>query len=110
MDIKTLIKRVRELAAKNPDATYRFKGSMIYCYYGKGEAGNGVGCIFGQAWPELKIYDVGNPYTIGRILIVEDMDCHQREIDWCNEVQSCQDCGETWKEAIEAADKCCPLD
>lgn len=122
MKIKTLIKRVRDLAADHPDAVYNMDPRLGKCAYTIGEAGGGTGCIFGQALKDLVAPDMWEEwqrterrYSTSPGSITDLLDCHSDveigsdEYYWCQHVQDRQDNKMTWGEAIESADQSYPL-
>lgn len=103
MNIDILIKNIREAASQRGENIYSSPSSETSsCYYGKGTCTDGtVGCIFGQVWPELKAYEEESIFSI-----LDSMNIGTSiQKSWCSEVQSNQDKGLSWREAVERADQ-----
>lgn len=110
----SIVDEVRRLANESPDAVY--KNDM--CLYTKGSCGNGEGCLIGQAivaWcPEMKPYlksmdaksfAENRPFSVYNLKHygIEHL-LTREEIHWCRNIQSNQDRGITWKEAVRIED------
>lgn len=105
-----LINKVRELAEENPSAIY--EGDQDGCFYTIGEAGQGSGCIIGQALlkldPSLETNLIAmdvNP--VGAKTLLEDylhMNLTTADIDWLVRVQTHQDEAKPWEDSVSIAD------
>lgn len=120
-DLDALISTVRQLAKQFPDAIY----SEGKCLYTSGRAGNGQGCVLGQA------AKICNP-SLYKSMAISDKSCGQygtaiyeipsvknakidaerqyhphilNKINWLVEVQSLQDDETPWGECIKLADR-----
>lgn len=102
----SLVDTVRELANKYPEAVYCNNGGR--CEYAAGDVKNGPdtpGCVVGQGIaivaPEYspKIRDSASSVAG----LFGDLECSLK-IRWLSVVQSKQDCGYTWSQAVNAAD------
>jgi hypothetical protein len=102
-----LEKTVRELATDAPDNVYEKPDDFNTCCYSRGECTNGsVGCLIGQAMAKHG-YDVSLLDFDGSLLASEAcayFNIIGRTI-WLNEVQSSQDEGHEWLQAISYADR-----
>lgn len=113
--LDTIIKNVRELANEYPDAVYRTPEGWeddTKCSYIEGKAGNGEGCIIGQAsiGSLVKTLDSVSHTSIIKEVITNLQGRHLKDvtsekINWLQEVQTKQDIGETWFEAVQHADE-----
>lgn len=97
-----LVKAVRELAEETPDFVYEPPGNhCVNIYEGKGS------CIAGRAYVKAGIpvadipYSLAVPSAVGVMGVVASMP----EIDWLLTVQSAQDNGTPWGEAVAEADR-----
>lgn len=112
IDLQELVANVRKLAKEYPDAKYR-SPDRGGCYYTRGAVVDGPetpGCIVGQAMPSHvmdRLIEVDNegggniPYVLGDVL---DIDYDRGTFLWLDVVQSYQDLGKTWSEAVRGAD------
>lgn len=132
--IQALIVEVRALATKYPNAVYLAEVESGPCWYTKIKPDNtddtcGEGCIFGQAAKALpddnplkalilsadneenllmcRVNYCKSPSTIRRLLNKAIEFC--QEINWCNAVQTAQDCKMSWSASVTRADEICPL-
>lgn len=113
-----LYKAVQTLATNEPDHKYGHAGNApLSCSY-RGESKQtpnvGRGCIFGEAFKSLGVDD-GTLYVydsygpIGTVLTYIDVDnCYADDRMWANSVQSFQDSGHTWGEAVQFANDTFP--
>lgn len=93
LDLNLLKTMVRKIAKERPDVKYGMPESGT-CSYDEGVCSDGsVGCIFGQAAKLL-----GEPLYGSR----EITDYY--DDDWCLLVQTYQDKGRSWGEAVRQAD------
>src|SRR5690606_1231334 len=114
IDIKDVVKEVRRLAEEQPDHVYSAPEGEEICSYVTGK--DGKGCIVGQALsrlgvPESALRGIEGegayalpeliPYLAGR----ED----KRSRRWLTLIQSRQDGGRTWWQAVTEADQDWPL-
>lgn len=101
--INQLIAKVREIAAKRPDFVYEVPDGGDVCQYVH-EDGE-PGCIFGHAFTALgvepdqlaKLDGVG---VITGVLDKLEIEHTEEERAWCAMVQSLQDTGDPWGEAV----------
>lgn len=113
IDLQELVANVRKLAKEYPDAKYRSPDGGG-CYYTRGTVVDGPeapGCIVGQALPSHvmdRLIEVDNegsgniPYVLGDAL---DTDYDRGVFLWLDVVQSHQDLGKTWSEAVREGDR-----
>lgn len=109
---------VRSLAATSPDNKYIKRAPIndSTCSYLEGQCTNGSkGCIFGQAFALLgasetfleecdKIGSITFVAKEKQLAIFNGYELTDDDIRWYRRVQSCQDSGKSWKEAVESAD------
>lgn len=99
-----LVAKVREIAAEQPDFVYKDEG-CVYVRDGHGS------CIIGRAAMELGYIDASleeqglNWETVTRLANHVGIDCTRNEILWLQTVQSDQDAGVPWGDAVRIADK-----
>ena len=114
--IKELAKVVREMVEARPDNKYLSEG---VCYYSHGKCTDGsIGCLIAQCLPLVGIPldprwdNVEKQKGTGIRTILEEYyeDGDEDALYWIDYVQSNQDDGCTWKEAIEGADKVSSID
>lgn len=110
---KKLIDAVMGLAANHPDAVYEkqdrgasWSACGPQCFYTLGQAGGGVGCIFGQALqaikPEIDWKRFDDPPVSIRVLLSDiGCECTESEDQWMTRCQKKQDDGETWSAAVD---------
>ncbi len=119
--IATLVKRVRALADQYPDAVYQSKGASCSYLAGTVEGGPDTpGCIVGQAAhgyirkDYLAQADIQGDNVGGLIRYINAVNPHYldtpRQVSdsdqiWLQVVQSRQDSGDSWGDAIRWADK-----
>lgn len=118
--MNAFVEIVRRLATENPYNVYHCLEG-VGCKYSAGTCTNGaVGCIIGQAllasgvsFEELQTIDDRNHKTVkglnAREVVAELKLCNVDEAEWCQAVQSNQDCGLAWGRAVELADATDPL-
>lgn len=103
-----VIAKVRELVVANPDFIYESplgEGSCVNVYEGKGS------CLIGQALFDLGIIDASietdrvNGSGIYSVIRKFELDISEPEANWLATVQSCQDCGLAWADAISHAEQ-----
>jgi hypothetical protein len=109
MKLQLLLDEVRNIANERPDVTYQNED----CMYDTGKCSDGtVGCLIGQALTRLDIdpafLDRGSDTPdiasiIDREIYFED--CDDTNISWLANVQSYQDEGLSWREAIRLSDE-----
>ncbi len=100
--IELLIAEVRKLATESPDNVYHGNG---ICSYESGHCDNGsVGCVFGQAAHNIG-WNLRGEKTIDDRLLSCNIVMSEQQLKWCYLVQSAQDKGRTWAEAIRYADE-----
>ncbi len=117
-----IVHAVRRLAVLYPEATYRQPDEMGACMYTVGDVTNGPiqeGCIIGQALiaegvaedaSNMDTQEVGAPDMLRQLVNDSHLAQDIAGIDqstvrqWFGWVQSTQDQGMTWAEAIRAAD------
>lgn len=119
--IDDLIGKIREIASEEPDFKYRTSNDLTAScsYFGPIGGGEGSGCIVGRALIALDVDmskvrecedDPNTPTSIDELLYerVVDVAFKEDECDkvlWVDRVQSRQDSGDTWDEAVNFADK-----
>lgn len=108
--IDDLVKTVRMIAEKHPDRTYDRAGPHESCFYHPTPE-NPYGCVMGAALAELGIETTSPTFlplegkSIGWVL--EQLLGEPQEVPgryWLDRVQSQQDAGATWREAVAYAD------
>lgn len=110
--IDQLMNEVRSLAEQNPDFIYDGGGR---CFYTKSIHSEECGCIIGQAIlrlqpnlrPYLEYIEKGLiPNVCGLLTSHFEIDYYQnkKKIDWLACVQSSQDKGICWQNAVHTAD------
>jgi hypothetical protein len=108
--------RVREIIAADPDHIYQgvpaaVPGDTPRCYYVANA--DAESCIFGRALLSLGVTeDLLGEYEGGPVFqILGRLDVHYRasQDEWMALLQSSQDCGEPWGEALAIADAERPL-
>lgn len=105
VEASALIREVRALAREYPKAVYRPSRGSVDCDYMKGVVENGPptrGCIVGQAMRRAGFRPLPGEYTE----IVRDVTGIQgtrQQIDWLSVVQTSQDEGSAWADAVKAA-------
>lgn len=114
--VDELIAEVRKLADENPDFVY----DDVACWYLIGGNPDTPGCIIGRTImalsPELKPIlekaDETNENINGLFPMLSDFefDNNTNEFQWLLSVQSSQDSGSSWEDAIELADENHSLD
>ena len=129
MHIDNLINGVHDLAKAHPDAKYtrpEIDGEEDpKCYYTRGTAGDGIGCIMGQAIAVLSMPDHFNIMeydhedgSSGVQSVIDDWfhECEpdeesawHRKAEWLGAVQHYQDLGYTWADAVRMSDEVYPL-
>ena len=118
-----LIAKVRELVALHPTTRYEKPDpngtgrDYPWCSYLRGTSTNDItmpGCLFGQILP-LEVIDL-DP-RIGIVELVSDSEGDGFDVvltveqeAWVQDVQGNQDRGQSWQEAVEAADADYPQD
>jgi len=116
VNVSKLILAVRSLAAAFPDFIYEKPNKDSMCLYKRTRQPGGEmsGCIIGEALRKTgvstagldKAASSGINYQLDRVgLLPEDA----RQSVWLAEVQSEQDSGHTWAEAVRIADQNAPL-
>ena len=106
-----LVTAVRELAEGYPDTVYNV-ASLDGCRYTIGKCGPGVGCIVGQAIAEcypdkveaMAQQDKDGPLGVDSLLFDLGINRSENDARWLCCVQSKQDNGYPWAEAIKIAD------
>ena len=120
--LSQLVSAVRELAEEHPYARYRSPDEKHGgCYYFSGRAGEGRGCIVGQAIQSLppspiadyvrdraQEWDRKGPISIQ--LLIDFVPVDTPEISWLRVAQLQQDDNEPWGRCVCAADEYVPLD
>lgn len=112
VDVKDLIKAVREVAAENPDHVYKSQNGGG-CNYT--EADGSLGCIVGHAMAKLgKQLPPPGDYDMDMVTSsyvssdawsdLLDVGSASYESRWIRRVQSYQDTGSPWSEAVRLAD------
>lgn len=111
VDIKTLVKTVREIVRKRPDVIYEAKHT---CSYIAGNCTDGsVGCLIGQALVKLGVtFDADETTKRISTLVQPFRDDSTDEAkkyndvarDWLQHVQCAQDRKEAWIDCITYAD------
>ncbi len=109
--IDQLMNEVRSLAEQNPDFIYDGGGR---CFYTKSIHSEECGCIIGQAilklQPNLRLYfqkiERGLIPNVTGLLPKLEINYNQnkKKIDWLQCVQSSQDKGICWQNAVHTAD------
>lgn len=117
LNVQFLEQAVRKLAADSPDTLYCKPDDSIFCSYSKGACTNGsVGCIMGQA---LVRCGLGTTLALAQkwgsinnfVLFITNTDLEKLPtpvvltIRWLQEVQTQQDQGRTWRDAVALADR-----
>lgn len=102
-----VIAEVRRLAAESPDCVYESPDGD--CHYQRGECSNGsVGCIWGQALRRWGIIDESRERAA--VLVSRyGAGLSDQQHEWVHAVQEFQDRGESWGDAVKAADHDWPL-
>lgn len=119
INVKDIVKAVREIAAEDPD--YRYNphydpedmSPTMMCSYINNMDGEPGGCIVGRAMravgvPKSRLLKAEGVGVMS--LLIDFEDDHEtyeysiEEAAWLREVQNAQDTGETWGEAVTAAD------
>lgn len=107
-----LIAQVRALAKQHPNTIYEKPEGAEFCLYTEGAAGDGVGCIMGQALARLGVsadmIEPSNPddgpggidVVLPRLGVETSLD----QEEWLILVQTLQDTHNTWFDAVSAAD------
>lgn len=106
-----LINEVLRLAEEHPGAVYEPPAQaspFVTCFYTKGQAGGGTGCIFGQALTNLgaemvwvvEMEQAGSTKSITHLMVEMDIDCSTDVKSKLSEVQGSQDRGRTWAYAV----------
>lgn len=108
----TLVDRVRVLAAKYPEGLYAVDDSLAdddECSYTKGIVENGPpteGCLIGQAARGyIAIPPEADRHGIVSVLDDLGVEGSKPERDWLENVQTSQDGGYRWAEAVATADQ-----
>lgn len=130
IDPDLMIQTVREIAAEQPDHVYEKPFDSAGCFYTNPGREDGYGCIFGQAMRRLgypipagtrdENRNYSNEYiscpitggiasdSWGRVFGFEgeysSWESDSRWI-WMSRVQSAQDRGQTWADAVALADR-----
>ena len=130
--ITDLIGKVRDIALEHPKTVYTKEqevdhGERTWCSYATGHSsGVGDGCMFGQILPR-DFVELDPQVNIEEALGVDHMELPDdqllsdevdddgdklpsQEMDWISKVQSQQDQGVTWADAVKQADINYPLD
>jgi hypothetical protein len=104
--------KVQTLAVENPDFIYN-SNSIGQCYYNRGPEGGkeSKGCIFGQALQNMGWNDSDELESRDSIAYILDVDANVKGcvsktensiyLNILSEVQTNQDHGKSWQEAIE---------
>lgn len=102
-----VIAKARELAAARPKHVYLTPSeSDSVCSYYRDRSGEpGQGCLFGQALALLDITDPKEGESIFSVLLDHGIPCSDSDSEWLTAVQSSQDGGDPWGEAIRLADE-----
>lgn len=105
LTIEKLVTMVRAIAFARPETYYLEKK----CQYAIGKCSDGtVGCLFGQAFKELKVKrNFGANAGISLVIDKLDVACSRHQREWCSYVQHYQDHRNTWGDAIHMADTRC---
>lgn len=120
-DLRDVVKTVREIARENPDRIYR---ARTMCSYVTSDDNPGEGCLVGQALMWLGVpreflaclEDSDPDHTGIHHLLMSDCftDYLRYDLDdptdntytsWLKDVQSFQDIGYKWNQAVELADR-----
>ncbi len=102
-NLDRLISEVRKIASERPNVTSDTKS----CMYDSGVCSDGsVGCLFGQGFEAIgwKPYSPNN----SNLSVLGVLDSHYGDndkLDWCSEVQDCQDNGMSWGESVKSVDE-----
>jgi hypothetical protein len=121
--VESLVTLVRELAIARPETVYRpcwseKSNSMGRCSYLAGACSDGsVGCLLGQALLALgfttdhlqPVNHLGIKEALEKLHPCQLTDHDYDQVRWLETVQSAQDNGQTWQEAVERADEEEPL-
>ena len=111
-----LIQQVRQLAQDAPTNLYEGNKDKMGCSYVKGPCSNGsVGCIIGQALilcdESLTEYLSHEDRSTKQFELLHDImfedgmiELSLEDIEWIGDVQSRQDDGETWGDAVSKTD------
>ena len=98
---------VLRLADAYPDTIYDAPEESLWntpkCSYIHGKAGPSEGCIFGQALQNLGVPQFVLKYHDGTIGPIDSL-CKALNLpyrDYWGSIQSKQDCGKTWGEAVQ---------
>lgn len=115
-----LMQEVRKLAEQFPDNRYGSSDgydATAMCFYTKGKCSNKTkGCIYGQVLSALgykdRLTNIDANYSksgdsmpgIREVIRQFALDISEAEVDWHSYVQSAQDKGMAWGEAVANAD------
>lgn len=107
LDLALVKAEVEKLANESPDAVYCRPEGGRQCYYDKGNVTNGsVGCIIGQAIKKVNqeifyTYFTNRVASVG-VVLREICTINKQYKDWLSSVQSKQDDGMSWGDAVES--------
>jgi hypothetical protein len=111
-----VVAKIREVAAETPDRVYERETGSGKCLYGRDKSGSGDGhrCIVGEALFRLGVTQAHLEVVDGRLavpgayqLLTHEFNLPleaEFELKFADEVQSCQDGGLTWAEAVAMQD------
>lgn len=113
-----VIREIRRIASEQPEHVYRPPvACRIGCSYVDSANAPGTGCIVGQAVIALGLpverlaeWENGHDETSSTIMLpAMDIGGSRAELRWIRRVQSEQDQGKAWGEAVAIADQVEPL-
>lgn len=105
-----VVSEIRKVAAEQPDFIYN-DGSLTECLYTQNADGSPGGCIVGRALMRLDVEEEDLVKNDGRfasrVLPELGISGDYYVMNWIDKVQKVQDVGDTWAEAVQAADAYC---
>jgi hypothetical protein len=111
--IAELEAKIREIAAEQPDYVYAKAGGLNSCFYSKSDkgVGNGCRCIVGEALFRLGVnqqtlerFDGSEKMLTGAYRLLKKVFGFAEFSGFVPRVQSLQDKGHRWGEAVRIAD------
>lgn len=107
LTVEAVIDEVRNLANQRPDHVYQREADTAMCRYRHDDE---PGCIMGHALANLAPnYRPREGYGIRDVLVEAGLTVEYQQRCWLGEVQSNQDSGDPWGEAVRKADARYPL-
>lgn len=109
---RTMIEMVRRMAAKYPSARYCSQNNELGCMYDSGTVVEGPerpGCIMREVVEKFFPESLHKRISIVSLICDSTLASTAAERRWLADVQTKQDRGVTWGDAVKRADDCCVI-